>query len=239
MSVRTPAAGVPRPLTGNFAEAWSGGLFSSSLLASLIVAVCVVAGAVVLSVLAGYAFAYFRFPGRTILMAVLLIGLVMPYEATIIPLYYQMKNWGLLNTYWALILPQIGLSMAFGTFWMRTVFRSTPMSLREASFIDGASPFRTLRSVLLPIAMPAVLTLATLLFLFTWNEFLLALVLVPDNPDVQTAPLSLSFFAGNRRNVRPGVTAAAAVIVAVPILIAYVGMQRRFVRGIIAGAVKE
>ncbi|MFI9603239.1 carbohydrate ABC transporter permease [Streptomyces sp. NPDC004069] len=223
----------------NFSQAWTRGLFSQALLSSLIVAAAVVVGTIVLAVLAGYAFAAFPFPLKGVLLGLLLVGLVMPYEATVIPLYYQLRAWHLTNTYWALILPQIGLSLPFAVFWMRTFFVSTPPALREAASVDGASRFRTLRSILLPMAVPAIGTLATLLFLFAWNEFLLALVLVPDDRSVQTAPLALSFFAGNRRNSDPGVTAAAAVIVALPVLISYIALQRRMISGMLAGAVKE
>ena len=224
---------------GNFARAWEQGLFSSALVSSLVVAVAVVVGTLVLAVPAGYALGTAGGKGMAVTAGVLLIGLVMPYEAMVIPLYDLFKGWGLINTYWALILPQIGLSLSFATLWLRTSFSQTPRGLVEAASIDGASRVRTLWSVVLPVTMPAVLTLATLLFLFTWNEFLLALVLVPDNPSVQTAPLALSFFAGNRRTGDPAVTAAAAVLVALPVLLFYVVLQRRFISGVLAGAVKE
>ncbi|GAA2059798.1 carbohydrate ABC transporter permease [Streptomyces albiaxialis] len=223
----------------NFVTAWNKGLFSSALVSSLLVAVAVVVLTILVSVLAGYAFAFFTFPLKGPLMGILMIGLVLPYEATVIPLYYQMKEWGLLNTYWALILPQVGLSLALGTFWMRNFFAGVPTSLREAAEIDGASRFQTLRKIMLPLAVPAITTLATLLFLYAWNEFLLALVLVPNNPDAQTAPLALSFFTSDRRNSDPGVTSAAAVLVALPVLIGYVLLQRKFISGMLAGAVKE
>jgi raffinose/stachyose/melibiose transport system permease protein len=138
-----------------------------------------------------------------------------------------------------LILPQVALSLSFAILWLRTTFADIPPSLTEAAALDGASRWRALWRIVLPVASPAVLTLVTLLFLFTWNEFLLALVLVPGNRTVQTAPLALSFFAGNQRGSQPPVTAAAAVIVALPVLIAYVFLQRRFISGMIAGAVKE
>ncbi|WP_405793038.1 carbohydrate ABC transporter permease [Streptomyces sp. NBC_01506] len=223
----------------NFAEAWDRGLSAQPLISSMLVAVCVVVGTIALAVLAGYAFSVFPFPLKGALLVLLLAGLVTPYEATVIPLYHQLKSWELINTYWALILPQIGLSLPFAIFWMRTFFDSTPAAMREAAAMDGASKFRTLRSILLPMAMPAIGALAALLFLFAWNEFLLALVLVPDDASVQTAPLALSFFAGNRRNSDPGVTAAAAVLVALPVLISYIALQRRMIHGMLAGAVKE
>ncbi|WP_326808378.1 carbohydrate ABC transporter permease [Streptomyces sp. NBC_01186] len=222
----------------NFATAWHKGLFSSALVSSLLVAVCVVVLTLLVSVPAGYAFASFTFPLKGPLMGILLIGLVLPYEATVIPLYYQLKAWGLLDTYWALILPQVGLSLALGTFWMRNFFAGVPGSLREAAEIDGATRFQTLRKIMLPLAAPAITALAALLFLYAWNEFLLALVLVPNNPDVRTAPLALSFFTSDRRNSDPGVTSAAAVLVALPVLIGYVLLQRKFISGMLSGAVK-
>ena len=147
-------------------------------------------------------------------------------------------SFGLTNTYWALILPQIGLSVPFGTFWMRAFFRSTPRSLIEAARVDGASTFTILIRVLLPQAKPALLTLSALIFMYTWNEFLLALVMIQD-PDKQTAPLGLSFFATATRAGDPTAVAAAAVIVALPVIVVYVILQRHFIRGITAGAVKE
>lgn len=227
------------PHFGNFAEAWDRGLFSGALASSLLVAVSVVLLTLAVAVPAGYAFAVLTFPLKGALLAVLLTGLVLPYEATVIPLYYQLRDWDLLNTYWALILPQTGLSFALGTFWMRNFFAGVPRSLREAAELDGASRLQTLRRVMLPLALPALGTLAALLFLYAWNEFLLALVLVPGNPDVRTAPLALSFFTGDRRNSDPGVTSAAAVLVALPVLAGYAVLQRKFISGMLAGAVKE
>jgi len=199
----------------------------------------VVVGASLVSLLAAYAFTTMRFPAKSLLLAVLLVGLIMPYEGIIVPLYYLLDGMGLLNTYWALILPQIATSVSLGVLWMRTAFAAVPPSLAEAASIDGANRWSTLWRVYLPISLPAIGTLGTLLFLYTWNEFLMALVLVPQNPAVQTAPLALSFFAGSTRNFDPAVTAAAAVTVALPIVAVYVVLQRRFISGITAGAVKE
>lgn len=237
---RPDGPGLPTSLYfGHFAEAWTRGMFSSALLSSAIVAVSVVLGTIALAVPAAFALTRTRSKVMAALAGILIVGLVMPYEATVVPLYQMFRGWGLLNTYWALILPQIGLSLSFAVLWLRTAFAQTPSSLHEAAELDGASRMRILVSVVLPITVPALLTLATLLFLFTWNEFLLALVLVPDERSVQTAPLALSFFAGNRRNSDPAVTAAAAVLVALPVLVAYLFLQRRLISGMFAGAVKE
>lgn len=238
--VRVSGFSVPAsPSLGNFVNAWTRGGFSDALLSSLLVTTTVVTLSVAFSVLAGYALAVLRFPFRAAIAGVFLLGIVMPYEATVISLYHLMRQLGLLGQYPAVILPQIGFSVALGVFWMRAYFASLPKTLREAAWVDGASRFQTLRYVLLPIAVPAIGTLAALLFLYTWNEFLLALVLLADNPAARTAPVALSFFAGNRRNSDPGITAAAAVLVALPVLVAYVLAQRRFIHGLMAGAIKE
>ena len=166
----------------------------------------------ILSIGTGYAFGTMRFFGDRIMFPLMLLGIIFPYEATVIPLYYDFQNvpllhWNLLNTYWALILPQIGQSVAFGTFWMRAFFRSVPRSLIEAARIDGATSFGVLWRVLLPQAMPAVLTMCVLVFTYTWNEFLLALVLVlgqPVAPDRAARPQLLRRRRARRRSHQGG-----------------------------------
>jgi raffinose/stachyose/melibiose transport system permease protein len=232
------------PDLSSFTAAWSeddgaGGPGFGRLFAnSFIVAGAVTAISAVLSIGTGYAFGTMRFRGDRVLFAIVLLGIIFPYEATVIPLYYDFQSLGLLNTYWALILPQVGQSVSFGTFWMRAFFRSSPTALIEAARIDGASSFGVLRRVLLPQSRPALMTLMTLVFVYTWNEFLLALVLIQSNGK-QTAPLGLSYYAGAVRAGDPTKVAAAAVLVAAPILVVYVFLQRHFIRGMLAGAVKE
>ena len=224
---------------GTFGDAWSEGALGTGLRNSFIVAATVTVVSAVLSTLAGYAFGAMRFRGADVLFYVLLIGLIFPYEATVIPLYYFFKDAGLTDSLWALILPQIGLSVPFGTFWMRAFFRSTPGALVEASRLDGASSFVTLWRVLLPQAWPAITTMLVLVFMWTWNEFLLALVMIQTD-ELRTAPLGLALFAGaNRGSQDVTLTAAAAVIVALPVMIVYIFLQRSFIRGMFAGAVKE
>jgi raffinose/stachyose/melibiose transport system permease protein len=228
----------------SFRAAWTEGRFGTGFKSSFIVAAAVTLVSAVLSIGTGYAFGTMRFIGDRIVFPIILLGIIFPYEATVIPLYYDFQNvpllhLHLLNTYWALILPQIGQSVAFGTFWMRAFFRSTPRSLIEAARIDGATSFGVLWRVLLPQARPAVMTMSVLVFTYTWNEFLLALVLVSGSQSHQTAPLGLSFFAGAVRAGDPTKVAAAAVLVAAPILVVYLFLQRHFVRGMLAGAIKE
>jgi raffinose/stachyose/melibiose transport system permease protein len=232
------------PNLSSFRAAWSeddgaGGPGFGRLFAnSFIVAGAVTAISAVLSIGTGYAFGTMRFRGDRVLFPIVLLGIIFPYEATVIPLYYDFQSLGLLNTYWALILPQVGQSVSFGTFWMRAFFRREPTALIEAARIDGASSFGVLRRVLLPQSRPALMTLMTLVFVYTWNEFLLALVLIQSNGK-QTAPLGLSYYAGAVRAGDPTKVAAAAVLVAAPILVVYVFLQRHFIRGMLAGAVKE
>jgi raffinose/stachyose/melibiose transport system permease protein len=221
---------------GNFKTAWEEGNFGSYLRSSTIVAVAVVVSAGFLSILSGYAFGMMRFRGSQVLFYVFLFGLTVPTEAVIVPLYYDMRDLGLTDTYWALILPQVASSVAFGTFWMRAFFRGVPRSLVEAARIDGASSWFTLWRVLLPLARPAVLTMTVLLFMWTWNEFLLALVMVTDE-GLRTAPLGLSFFVG-RNTSNLTLLAAGSVIVATPVVVLYVFLQRHFIRGTLSGAVK-
>ena len=220
----------------NFTTAWEDANFGSYLKSSVIVTVSVVAFSVLFSVLSGYAFGLMRFRGSVVLFYVFLLGLMVPMEAIIVPLYYDLRDLRLTNTYWALILPQIATSVAFGTFWMRAFFRTVPRSLVEAARIDGASSWFTLWRVLLPLARPAVLTMTVLLFMWTWNEFLLALVMVTDE-NLRTAPLGLSFFQG-RNSSDLTLMAAGSVIVALPVVIVYVFLQRHFIRGMLSGAVK-
>ena len=220
-----------------FVDAWNEGGFAQGMWGSFLVATTVTAVSAVMSLFTGYAFGTMRFRGSGLLFNLIVVGLIFPYEATVIPLYYDFQSFGLLNTYWALILPQIGQSVSFGTFWMRAFFRSSPRSLIEAARMDGASSFGVLRQVLLPQARPAITTLCALVFVYTWNEFLLALVLIQD-PSHYTAPLGLSFFAGTARAGDPTAVAAAAILVTLPIILVYIFLQRHFIRGMLSGAVK-
>jgi len=220
-----------------FTAAWSEGDFAKGMWGSFLVATTVTAVSAVLSLLTGYALGTMRFRGSGLAFNLIVLGLIFPYEATVIPLYYDFQGLHLTGSYWTLILPQIGQSISLGTFWMRAVFLTTPRSLVEAARIDGAGSVRILRSVLFPQVRPAMLTLCVLVFMYTWNEFLLALVMLQGSNNT-TAPLGLSYFAGATRAGDPTKVAAAAVLVALPILVMYMFLQRHFVRGVLAGALK-
>jgi raffinose/stachyose/melibiose transport system permease protein len=220
----------------NFARAWTEGRFDTYLRSSAIVTASVVSVATVASILSGYAFGTMAFRGNRLLFYVFLIGLMVPLEAIVVPLYYDLRAASLTDTYWGLILPQTGLSVAFGTFWMRAFFLAAPRSLIEAAQIDGASNWRILWRVLVPLGRPAIATMMVLIFMWTWNEFLLALVMV-SSESLRTAPLGLAFFQG-QHTAELTLLSAGAVIVALPVVAVYVALQRHFIAGMLSGAVK-
>ena len=235
----TLLSGISLPDTlslDTFASAWSAGDFPTLMTSSLIVSIAVVVLTTLAAIPAGYAFGVIRFPFSNVLFYVLIAGIIIPFEAVIIPLYYAFRDLGLTNTYWSLILPQAGLQVCFGTFWMRAFFRSAPFELIEAARIDGASTWHILWRVLVPIARPAVFTLVVLVFTWSWNDFLLALVMISDEAH-RTAPLGLSVFKSRYGLDVPSVS-AAAILVALPILLISVFAQRQFIRGILSGSIK-
>jgi raffinose/stachyose/melibiose transport system permease protein len=234
----SPSFTVPHELYfGNFGTAWRQGHFGTYLRSSVLVTVAVVVLSGVLAILAGYGFAAFRFPGRGVLFYLTLVGMMVPAEAFVIPLYFDLRGWGVTDTYWALILPQTAQSLGFGVFWMRNFFRAVPQSIVEAARLDGASDFVTLWRILVPIGRPALLTMAMLVFMWTWNEFLLPLVMITSD-SLRTAPLGLTFFQG-QHTTEFSLLAAAAIIVALPVVLLYMFLQRHFIRGILAGALRE
>ncbi len=218
---------------GNFAEAWSRGRFSNYMVSSLLVTVTVVALTVVLATLAGFAFARMNFPMKNPLFYLLLSGLLLPAEAFIIPLYYNLRTVGLTDTYWALILPQSAQSLAFGIFWMRNQFRTFPTEIMEAGRLDGATDWRLLWRVVVPPSIPAIVTMCLLVTMWTWNEFLIPLIMVTGE-NLRTAPLGLAFFQG-QHVTEYSLLAAAGTIVAFPIVVLYIFLQRRFISGMLNG----
>jgi raffinose/stachyose/melibiose transport system permease protein len=220
----------------NFRQAWTVGKFSVFFKNSVIVTTIVVVASVFLSTLSGYAFGQLPLPGRAILFPLMLVGYMVPFEAVVIPLYNWMGLLGLRNTYWALILPQIGLSVSFGTLWMSSFFENAPRELVDAATIDGCNRWQTLWQILWPLAKPATTTLIVLIFMWTWNEFLLALVMVQSEA-MRTLSVGLAFFQG-RYTSNLSLMAAGAIIVALPTVLIYIIFQRFFIRGMLGGAIK-
>lgn len=219
----------------NFVEAWNGARFSSYFASSLIVVVPVVIISTVLSTMSGFGFGMFRFRGDNALLLVILLGLMVPFEAVIIPLWQIMNDLQLRNTYWALILPQVALSFAFGTFWMRANFKNMPRELIDAAVVDGCSTWDVLWRILFPLSRPALLSLVVLLFMWTWNEFFLVLVMA--SGDLRTLPVGLALLRG-RYSADVPVMAAGAIMVFLPVLVVYIFFQRNFIEGMISGALK-
>lgn len=221
----------------NFPDAWEIGRFGQYMATSVLVASIVVVIAVSVSVLAGYALGTMRFRGATFFFYVFLLGIMVPTEAFIVPLYFDLRTVGLTNTIWGVAFPQIAMSIAFGTYWMRTYFRSSSLAMIEAARLDGAGTMRILWQILVPIGRPAILTLVLLVFMWTWNEFLIPLVMSP-NGSVRTAPLGLAFFQGQYTQ-GTALLAAGAVMVALPVVALYIFLQRHFIKGMLEGAVRE
>jgi raffinose/stachyose/melibiose transport system permease protein len=148
-------------------------------------------------------------------------------------LYYLQRSLGLIDTYWALILPQIGMSVCFGIFWMRTFFSGFPRDMIDSSRVDGCSSWQTLWLVLVPNAGASISTMVVLFFIWTWNDFLIALVMVSSDA-LRTLPLGLAFFQGRHTSNIPFI-AAGATIVTLPTIVIYLLFQRQFIRGITSG----
>jgi raffinose/stachyose/melibiose transport system permease protein len=221
----------------NFVTAWTSAGFGPALRTSTIITVSTVIFSLALSVPAGYAFAAMHFRGSSLMFYLLVFGLLIPWEAMIIPLYFDMRHFGLTDNYWSVILPDVAGSVAFGAFWMRAFFLGAARSLVEASRLDGANSMKTLRYVLLPLARPQVLTLAVLFFVWNWNDFLLPLVMLSGS-SLKTATMSLVFFQG-QHITNYSYLAASSLITIAPVVLVYVVMQRSFTRGILGGAIKE
>lgn len=225
------------PYFSNYADAWTAGGFASLIQSSAIIALTVMPLGVLCATLAGYAMGTMTFRGKSVVLAAFLLGLTLPYETIVIALYYGFRDIHLLDTYWALILPLTGAFMPFGIIWMRSHFETVPKSLMEAAQIDGANSWTTFWRILVPTARPAISTLALLYFVWSWNQFLFALILIQD-PTHRTAPSGLNVFVTQFGKNLP-LLSAATVIVIVPVVIVYLVFQRQLLRGFLQGAVKE
>ncbi|MDZ7801391.1 MAG: carbohydrate ABC transporter permease [Trueperaceae bacterium] len=223
------------PQWGNYLRAWTEGNLRRYFLNSLIVIVPVVVVTPALAAMCAYALALLPLPGRRTLFAVLLLGLVVPYEGLIIPLYYGLRSVGLLNTYLAMILPLIALSLPFGTYLLWATFKSLPDALIDAAVLDGAGRMTVFRHVLLPLARPTFGVLTIFLFIWNWNEFFIPLVMVSDDA-LRTLPVGIAFFQGRYTTDIP-LLAAGATIVAAPLVVVYLAFQRQFISGLVKGAV--
>lgn len=212
--------------------------FLRTLLNSILIAAIYTVLSVLLTSLAGYAFARFKFWGSTALFTIVIATLTIPYFAVVIPQYILIaRDFKLTNTYWAVILPALANSL--GVFYMRQSFLSLPGSLLEAARIDGAGEWRIFFQIALPLVRPTMAALALILFLASWNDYLWPLlVLSPDNKAALTAPVALGSLIGLTR-VSWGGIMVGAVLMTVPFLVLFLFLQRQFIAGIAAGGVKD
>jgi raffinose/stachyose/melibiose transport system permease protein len=231
-------AGRPSPdlQWGNFVTAWQNAEFARSMTVSLIITVAVVILGVLLALLGGYAFGVLGVVGEKVLFPVVLLGMMVSLEVIIVPLYYQFRTIGLTNNLLGVILIHLGMGVPFGIFWMRAAFRALPRAVFESAEMDGAGSLRMLWSIAVPNLMPAVYTLILLSFMWTWNDYFLSLVFL--HGDNQTATVALGVFQG-KYVTQINLMAAGGLIVAAPVLILYVIFQRKFISGMLAGALKE
>lgn len=218
-------------------EAWVNGRFGQYYVNSLMVAAPVIALVVVFSSLAAYGIVFAGLPGTTAVLGMFMIGLIVPLQAIIVPLFHNLNGFGLLNSRLGLILSQAAIGLPFGIFLMRSFFLGIPKELIEAARIDGAGDLTILVRVIMPIAAAPTLTLATLQFMFSWNDFLLPLIIIQD-PALRTVTLGLFYLQGGTYTLNYALISAGVLITAVPIMIVFFALQRQFIAGVTAGAVK-
>lgn len=189
-----------------------------------------------LSTITAYGFARLRFPGRNVLFYICLSTLMIPFQATLLPIYLLMRDFHLLNTYWAIILPP--LASVFGTFLLRQFFQSFPRELEEAAIVDGCSKFGVLWRIVLPNSTSALVAVAVVTFLSVWNDIFWPLIALSD-PQTYTLPVGLSLLNQEYYGTPgPGAGMAAGVLGSVPILIFYFIFQRRIVEGFAMSGLK-
>ena len=205
---------------------------------SISLAVIVVVGTVVITVLAGYGFSRFRFRGKSLLFGSTLLILMVPYATILIPLFLVMSWLHLTNTVIGLALVQIMFHLPFGTFLMRNSFDSIPKELEEAAMVDGAGTFGAFRTISLPLVTPGIVTVALFGFIASWNEFLAPLIFL-NNENSFTLPIMLvNLSIGQFGEVDYGALQAGVVISIVPVLLLYLFLQRFYVAGLVNGALR-
>jgi multiple sugar transport system permease protein len=217
---------------GTYRQVFEVQPFGQQYFNSLYIALVVTVGTMAVSAMAGYAFARIRFPGQNVLFVVVLVGLLIPSEVTIVPLFQMFHMLGLTNTHWPLIVvPILGAPSVLATFIMRQFFITLPGELEEAARVDGLGRFGTFARVALPLAKPALGAVAIFTFLHSWNLFLEPVVYLSSS-EMFTLPQALTQFVDNYGGPMWKVQLAAASMTALPILIVFVLAQRQFIEGL-------
>jgi multiple sugar transport system permease protein len=233
---------LPDPVTfQNYIDVFTKLTFDRYFLNSVIVTGSVVLLNVLFGTAAAYAFAKLRFPGRNAIFFLLLLTLMVPFQVNLIPLYKIMVELHKAipaigaDTYFGIVAPSA--IQVFGIFLMRQFLRAVPDEILESARMDGASELRILRSIVFPIALPGMATLAIFTFLGAWNDFLWPLI-VTNSDEMRTMPVGLALLA--RKNASNwGDTMAGTVLTAAPLIVMFLILQRRFIEGLTAGSVKD
>ena len=220
----------------NLSTAWTVGSFDSYLLNSILLSVPSTLLVVVLSTMGGYAFARLPFRGRSFLFYLVVLGLLVPFFAYMIPLYFQLRTMLLLDTLVGVNLVLASTGVSFGTFFMRAFFTDLPTEIEQAARIDGASELQIFLKVMLPLVTSGMGALAVFTFLQNWNNFLVPLLYAP-NADLRPLTTGLYLFLGGR-TVDIGPLAAGTLITILPVVLLFVLLQRQVTQGFISGAVK-
>ncbi|MEU8952140.1 carbohydrate ABC transporter permease [Streptomyces sp. NPDC048489] len=212
--------------------------FARSLLNSLVIGAVVTALSMVIGVFAAYALARLSFRGKSIVLAAILGASMFPGVAILTPLFQLFSTWHWLGTYQALVLPQISFSLPLAVYTLTSFFAAMPWNLEEAARVDGATPGQAFRLVILPLAAPALFTTSILVFLASWNEYLLSSVLSNGATAVAPSTVAIANFTAGPHIVPYTQTMAAGLIVTIPLVVVVLLLQRRIVSGLTAGGVK-
>jgi raffinose/stachyose/melibiose transport system permease protein len=222
-------------LWSNYQAAWEAGI-GQFFLNSVFITVVTVVTVLLLGSMAAFGLSRFQFKGQNILLVIILSGLMLAPQVSLIPLYKLLQAVGLYNTYWALILPYVAFQLPFSIFLMRSYFLSIPKELEESAIIDGCNSWKVYRHIIVPMGKPIIASCALLTGMNVWNEFMFALVFVEDSA-LRTIPVGLMNLR-SQLNTNFGIQLAGLAISALPMIIAYIVFQKQFVRGLSAGSVK-
>lgn len=221
----------------NYIKAWHIARFPSYFVNSVLIALMTVGGIVLFTVLIAYCLCYIKFHGRAIVNYLIVFGLLIPFELVMIPLFHNIKSLNLMNSYLAVIFPQIGLWLPFSVFLVKSFMKELPISLIESARMDGAGEYRTLFSIVAPMVWPAIISIIIFNLISSWNNFMLPTIMISSDR-LRTVPLGLNAFR-TKYSIDVALTSAAAVIIALPVIIMYLFFQRRLITGLVVGAVKQ
>jgi len=223
----------------NYVDIFELAPFAQQYWNSIYIAAVNVIGTLVVSSLAGYALARLRFPGRGLILPILLMALLLPEEVTIVPLFALMSQLGWVGTHLPLLIePIFGVPTVVGTFLMRQFFLTLPRDLADAGRVDGLSEFGVFRRVALPLARPALATLAVLTFLGSWNSFLVPLVFTSGVDTLQTLPVALTQYTDTDGTPFFALQMAATTLSIIPVVVVFLFAQRYIVEGIARSGIK-